>query len=610
VLESIDVTDIGVIVNASITPAPGLTVITGETGAGKTMLVTGLGLLWGGRAEASRVRHGCEQARVEGVIRVDDAALREKLDPIVDECGAEWDDDVLVLARTVSAEGRSRAFLGGRSVPAGVLARVAQHVVAVHGQDDQLRLLAPAQQRAALDRFAGSAVAENLAEYRSVYQELKAAVKLRADISSQAGERLRRAEELRDILQEYDNVSPGDGELKALDAEATRLGSSEQWRAALSDSITALRGSDEELSERGAHGALEEAIVSLKKAREIDVEVQPSLDRLLALQAELLDTTSDVIARLTSLDVDPGRLDFVEHRRALIRVLLQKLARIMNVDAQDDARRAAWIGEARQELAEIDDDADTLTELTGRIDELRARCAVAATKVSQARMAAAAELADRVTTELRDLAMPGARLEVRVTPRPVGQGIALTVHGGATSADRHGVDEIQFLLAFHGDDEARPLDKGASGGERSRIMLAMEVVLASVDPVPTMLFDEIDTGVGGRAAIEIGRRLARLSSHVQVLVVTHLPQVAAFADRHFVVRADPDGQVRAATVEQVEEDARLRELARMLAGLEESDTAMEHAAELVALGAAEQSGSTSLDDTRTVRRSGPTRSRR
>lgn len=609
-LESIDVSDIGVIVNATIAPAPGLTVITGETGAGKTMLVTGLGLLWGGRAEASRVRRGCEQARVEGVLRVEDDALRQRLNVIVDECGAQWDDDGLVLARTISAEGRSRAYLGGRSVPAGVLARIAEHVVAVHGQDDQLRLLAPAQQRAALDKFAGSPVAACLDDYRSVYHGLKAAVKQRAEISSQADERMRRAEHLRELLREHDAVAPGEGELSALDAEARRLGSSEQWRAALSASLTALRGADDELSGRGSQGLLEEAISSLKRAREIDAEVQSSLDRLLALQTELLDTTSDVVTRLSAQDLDPRRLDFVEQRRAAIRSLLLKITRSTEADAQDDALRFEWICKAREELAEIDDDAGTLSELSARIEELRARCAEAAADVSGVRLTAAATLADRVTAELQGLAMPGARLEVRVTPRPAGLGIAMTVAGVSTSADRHGVDEIQFLLAFHGDEEARPLDKGASGGERSRIMLALEVVLASVDPVPTMLFDEIDSGVGGRAAIEIGRRLAKLANHVQVLVVTHLPQVAAFGDRHYVVRADQDGQVRAATVERVEGDSRLRELARMLAGLEESDTAMEHAAELVALGASERAGADPVEDTRATRRSRPTRSPR
>jgi len=602
-LESIDVSDIGVIVTASIAPAPGLTVITGETGAGKTMLLTGLGLLWGGRADASRVRRGCEQARVEGVVRVHDQKLREKLNDIVDECGAQWDDDALVIARSVSAEGRSRAFLGGRSVPAGVLAQLANHLVAVHGQDDQLRLLSAAQQRSAVDRFGAAPIAESLERFRGVYQALKEAVKQRAEIVEHLDDRRRRAEQLRELLHEFDDVSPLDGELDSLDAEASRLGSSEQWRSLLADALEALRGSDDERTDGGALESLQAALAALKKARDIDDELQANVDRLQGLETELSDAVSDVGTRLSSLDIDPKRLDFVEQRRASIRALFVKVGREMGSDAHDDTLRAAWIERTRAELAEIGDDEGALSELSGRIEQLRVNCSDAASELSRERREAASRLADQVTAELHALAMPGARLEVRVVPRPPGQGIAVTVDGASTSADRHGVDDIEFLLAFHGEDAARPLDKGASGGERSRIMLAIEVVLASADPVPTMLFDEVDAGVGGRAAIEVGRRLAMLARHVQVLVVTHLPQVAAFGDRHFVVRADPDGQVRAATIEQVHDESRLRELARMLAGLEESKTAMEHAAELAALGAAERSGLPKAQDTRSARRS-------
>ena len=602
-LESIDVSDIGVIVNATIAPAPGLTVITGETGAGKTMLLTGLGLLWGGRADASRVRRGCEQARVEGVVRVRDLQLRKKLNEIVDECGAEWDDDALVIARSVSTEGRSRAYLGGRSVPAGVLAQLAGHLVAVHGQDDQLRLLSSVQQRAAVDRFGGAVIAESLERYRGIYEDLKEVVKQRAQIIAHLDERRHRAAQLLELLREHDEIAPLDGELDSLDSEAARLGSSEQWRSFLVDSLDALRGSDDEGTDGGALALIQSGLVALKKAREIDDELQPSVTRLQGLETEVADAASDLRARLSSLDVDPKRLDFVEQRRASIRALFVTIGRMMGADSHDDVLRAAWIERTRRELAEIGDDEGTLAELSSRIEQARSDCSDAATELSRSRREAAGRLADQVTSELHALAMPGARLEVRVSPRPSGQGIAVTVDGVSTSADRHGVDEVEFLLAFHGEDDARPLDKGASGGERSRIMLALEVVLASADPVPTMLFDEVDAGVGGRAAIEVGRRLAMLARHVQVLVVTHLPQVAAFGDRHFVVRADSDGQVRAATVEQVQDEARLRELARMLAGLEESDTALEHAAELAALGAAERLAAPTRKDTRSARRS-------
>lgn len=581
-LESVSLRDLGVIVAAEVECGPSLTVITGETGAGKTMLLTGLGLLWGDRADPSRVRQGSGQARVDGVIRVTDPAMRARLQGILDEAGGQWDQDALIVSRTVSAEGRSRAHLGGRTVPAGILAEVAGHLVAVHGQDDQMRLLSPRHQREVLDAYAGEEMQAALARYREVYDELKSAIQQRAQLTEQADSRRREAEDLRELLALIAEIDPQPGEALALRDEAARLAHADQIAGALAVATGILR---EGFAGQGVEDALAQAQSSLAPVSEHDATVEELVRRLASVSVNLSEIIIDLAAITTSLEGDPDRLDYVESRRARIAGLLRRVRTVTDVD--DERQIIEWSEQASQRLDELDDDPEQIHNLTQRIERLRELAGCHAEEISRLRQSVAVSLSARVTEELAGLAMPRARLAVTVRPRPVGEGLALQVSGVATSGDRHGVDDVAFGFATHEDDDPRPLAKGASGGERSRIMLALEVVLAGTDPVATMVFDEVDAGVGGRAAVEVGRRLARLARHTQVLVVTHLPQVAAFADRHLVVRAGADGQVTQASIEAVEGEQRHRELARMLAGLEDSKTAMAHAAELLDLAAAE-----------------------
>lgn len=601
VLESVSLHDLGVIVSADVECGPALTVITGETGAGKTMLLTGLGLLWGDRADPSRVRQGCSQARVDGVIRVSDPHLRERIQVILDECGGQWDDDSLIVSRTVSTEGRSRAHLGGRTVPAGVLTEVAGHLVAVHGQDDQMRLLSPRHQREALDAFAGEDLAEALAGYREVYQRLKAAIQRREALIADTEHRRREADDLRDLLEQVSQVDPQPGESESLREEAARLAHVDQIAGALAAAMTILReGSGNE----GVEDAIAQAQASLASVSAHDRGIAGLVERLGAISVSLSELIVDLASMTTSLEAEPDRLEYVEDRRARLGALMRRIAAVTG--EVDEAGVLEWTEGARARLAELEDDPEQIAALQQAIDDLRTQAAQCAEKVSVLRRAAATELSDRVTAELAGLAMPRARVAVMVRPRPPGEGLALQVSGIATSGDRHGVDEVAFELATHEDEDPRPLAKGASGGERSRIMLALEVVLADADPVPTMVFDEIDAGVGGRAAVEVGRRLGRLAQRTQVLVVTHLPQVAAFADHHLVVRSDADGQVTQTSIESVEGQDRHRELARMLAGQEDSATAMAHAAELLDLAAESKAGS-SGSDTPAKRRKGSAR---
>jgi DNA repair protein RecN (Recombination protein N) len=562
---------LGVIDDATLELDSGLTVLTGETGAGKTMVVTGLTLLGGGRAEASRVADGARRAVVEGRFSAEPAAVA-----VADEVGAEPDDDgTLIAVRTVGADGRSRAHLGGRSVPVGVLGRLAEATLAVHGQNDQLRLLRPAQQRALLDRFAGETVAEPLARYRAVRSEW---LRISAELAERRDGARRLAQEadlLRHGLTEITAVDPQPREDVELVAHARRLAESDDLRAVASAAQAALVGAEDVPDVPAALALIGEARHRLAAAGDAELS---ALDARLAEALALLgDVGAELTGYLDRLDADPERLASVLSRQAELKALTRKYAA-----AVDGV--LAWAAAARERLGSLDVSDDALAALTARRDGLAVELAEHAAAVTAARTKAAGRLAADTTAELAFLAMPDARLLVAVTQRAAGAGAAEVVRVGRRElvAGAEGVDEVELRLVAHAGASPQPLHKGASGGELSRVMLALEVALAGADPVPTMVFDEVDAGVGGRAAVEIGRRLARLASRHQVIVVTHLPQVAAYADRHLVVdKSRRDGGKARSRVRTLAEDERIVELARMLAGLDDTDTGRAHAEELL-----------------------------
>ncbi|WP_028927793.1 DNA repair protein RecN [Pseudonocardia acaciae] len=581
---------LGVIDDATLEPHPGLTVLTGETGAGKTMVVTGLTLLGGGRAESSRVSEGVGRALVEGRFAAGEPALR-----IAEEVGAEADEDgTLIAVRTVNADGRSRAHLGGRSVPVGVLSRLSEAVLAVHGQNDQLRLMRAGEQRAVLDRFAGDAVDRPLADYRDVRERWRQACAELVERRDSARELAREADLLRHGLSEIGAVNPQPGEDVALVEEARRLAAADDLRSAAGGARLAVAGGDGEASAAvdeppGALGLLGEARRLLGGAGD------PALERLeprLAEAAVLLGDVADELGGyLESLDADPERLQAVLARQSELRALTRKYA----ADSDGVLR---WAEQAEQRLAGIDTSDEAIAELEARRDKLAGELAGHAEAVSAARREAAGRLAGAVTEELSGLAMPDARLLVELSRRELDgpaahggrDGGGLELGGRWVAAGPDGVDEVELRLVPHAGSPPVPLHKGASGGELSRVMLALEVVLADADPVPTMVFDEVDAGVGGRAAVEIGRRLARLAASHQVIVVTHLPQVAAYADRHVVVDkrgASGNGVVKG-RVRTLGEPDRVVELARMLAGLDDTSTGRAHAEELLATASREK----------------------
>lgn len=592
VLAEMRIQGLGVIEEAALELHPGFTVVTGETGAGKTMVVTGLHLLSGGRSDASKVRAGSAKAIVEG--RFTDITGEHAL-RILSDAGAEADEDGSVIAaRSVSADGRSRAHLGGRSVPVGVLGELSEQILAVHGQNSQLRLLRPAEQRAVLDRFAGEAVADPLAAYRKIRHEWLLVARELTERRARSRELAQQADLLRHGLAEIDAVEPAPGEDTELTEQVKRLAAVDELRDTASAAQLAIAGSAEgDPDLPGALGLLAEARRRLGSAEDATLrDFEPRLSEASVLLGEV---SRELASYLGTLDADPERLEAILARQAELKKLTRKYA--ADIDGV-----LAWADDARARLAGMDTSEEALEELAARRDVLAGELAEHAARLSSARRAAAEELAKRITGELSGLAMGQAAIEVTVRSREAdaADATALTVEGRTLAAGPDGVDDVELLLRAHAKAPALPVHKAASGGELSRVMLAIEVVLAHADTVQTLVFDEVDAGVGGRAAVEIGRRLARLARTHQVLVVTHLPQVAAFADRHLVVdKGTADGVTRSG-VRTLDDDERVTELARMLAGLDDTETGRAHAEEL--LRAAEEFAESAVAGTRRTRR--------
>ncbi|MBO0607764.1 DNA repair protein RecN [Myceligenerans salitolerans] len=581
-LEEIAIENLGVIRGARVPLSEGLTVITGETGAGKTMVLTGLNLLMGGKADPQSVRPGADRAAVEGRIRVSGhptAAAR------VDEAGGELEDDGTVVVLRTIADGRSRAHLGGRAVPQGVLAEIADDLVTVHGQAEQLRLRTSAKQRDALDDFAGPVHQGVLAEYRTAWSERAGLLTEISGSEARAAERAREVELLRIGLEEIERVDPQPGEDTELAALIERLSNAEALRVAAGEAHQAMAGEDETGAQRSAIALIEAA----RRALEGGARSDPALGELATRSAEvgylINDLATDVAAYLDDLQADPGGLEAAHARMADLNGLTRSYGETI-----DDVLQ--WASDAGLRLLDLDDGGDRLESMKRRVAELDAELDRLAGVLTEARTAGAAELAEAVTAELHGLAMGGAHLEVTVAP--------------ADTLGPYGADQVTMLLVPHPGAPPSPLGKGASGGELSRVMLALEVALATSPHKQesgtrdgaeaaamrrTFVFDEVDAGVGGRAAVEVGRRLARLGRTTQVVVVTHLAQVAAFGDAHLVVTKSTgdtagdddagDGMITVTGVREVTDESRVVELARMLSGQDDSATARRHALELL-----------------------------
>jgi len=561
-------------------------VLTGETGAGKTMVVTSLHLLSGARADAGRVRLGADRAVVEGRFTLDEvnATARGDAEQVLEAAAAVADDDGTVIAiRTVGSDGRSRAHLGGRGVPASVLADFTAPLLIVHGQNDQLRLQRPEQQLRALDQFADAAVGPLLREYTEQRRAWLDARNALLERTARSREMAVEAERLTQALAEIDAIAPEPGEDERLVAEIRRLSDLDSLREAAATAHEALAGPEDDPGENA--GALDALGVARSRVEGSEDPALAALGpRLADAIAVVVDLTTELSGYLSDLPSDPGALDSMLTRQAELKSLTRKYA--PDIDGV-----LAWADDARTKLESLDVSEEALAALAAEVEAGADRVRAVAVKLSQARTTAAGELAAAVSEELGGLAMGKARLDVEVRPVPAGpqDSAPLLIDGTELHAGPAGVDEVELRLAAHSGAQSLPLNKSASGGELSRVMLALEVVLAGNEHGVTMVFDEVDAGVGGRAAVEIGRRLARLARTHQVIVVTHLAQVAAFADTHLVVNKSDDGEgavdsgVRALT-----QDERIVELARMLAGLDDTETGRAHAWELLNIARAER----------------------
>lgn len=552
-IESISIRNLGVIQQAELKLGKGFTALTGETGAGKTMVLTALDLALGGRADSSAIRAGESSLFVEGIWQLADPQILQK----VEELGAQTDGNELIVNRTVTSEGRSRAAISGASVPIGVLAELSQSLVAVHGQSEQLRLRSATAQRAALDSFGGVTLQSALENYRQLFQQYQETQKRIDRLQNASSQDQRKLEALKEFLLEFEKLNPALDEDKEVSEKISRLSNVEQLRIAVTTAHEALSSE----GEFDAMSLIGTARRSLEAASQDDPALEDYAKALSESLEQIRDVSTSLASYLNDLDADPIALEQLMQRRAALNAFAKKYQEELNTLIDS-------VPEAKAEVLDLESGDDQLEKLEQQFAALEAQLGSAARTLTSIRKTKAKDLEEQVNAELAALAMAGASLNVVISE--------------LSDFESNGLDRVEFLLASHPGAEPRPLGKGASGGELSRIMLAIELVLAGNQPLPTLIFDEVDAGVGGAAAVELGKRLKRLSESTQVIVVTHLPQVAAFADTQLRVQKNSNGEFTASSVEQLDETSRVAELARMLSGNAESEVAQAHARELLA----------------------------
>lgn len=557
-IESLDISNLGVIANAHVDFGPGLVVVTGETGAGKTMVLSSLQLLLGARADAALVRSGTERLSVDGIF-----SITPDIGSRVEDAGGLVEGDELIVGRSVRAAGRSRAHLGSRPVPASVLADIVGSMVTIHGQSDQIRLTGEAAQRRALDHFGGSAHAAVVEEYRAAF---RGAVDIKHRLDSLRGDATERAEEIEDLRAAIDQIEaldPQPGEEENLVREAARLTNVEDLRGLMGASLGFLKG-DDRGDYAGAVEAARSAYAQLDEASRFDEAVADFVARARNQALELDALADDLSSYLSRLDADPQRLAQIHARRAALKDALRGRA-------ADIEGLLAWVQEARVRLAELSAPASDPALVEEELRAAQEHVLACGSRLTVARATLAAELASGVNEELHALSMPDATLHIDLE---------------ATKPTSHGCESVVFRLQPHPHAPARPLGQGASGGELSRVMLALELMLGRTEASSTFIFDEIDAGIGGQTATEVGARLKRLAASRQVIVVTHLAQVAAFGDQHLVIeKSDGTTQVR-----EVRGEAREAELTRMMGGDPHSAAARRHASQVLASAVSQSQG--------------------
>ena len=565
-LEEISIRNLGIIEHSELELGRGFNVLTGETGAGKTMILTALNLVLGGKSDSSLVRHGADRLVATAQISIPESS-REK----IDEIGAEVEGSSLIVTRAVNSDGKSKASCGGVTVPAGTLADVTEPLIEIHGQTANAQIVKPARQRELLDRFGGLTVATALTDYQQKYTEyveLKERIKvMKASANKRDGE----IAELQEFLAAWSKLKAVRSEPSSVDDEIRRLSSVEDLRIASSGALSAL-----DSEESGALTFLHSARRFLDGAKGKDSNLEEIAERVAESLYILDDAATDLASYVTGLEADPERLDYLHNRKAELNLFIKRWGGAGEADDELVAL-AAKAKSGKESITDLQGGDERIAELEIELSEIKKLLLAAAKSLTSARREAADALSTLVTAEIQALAMPHTKFFAEITSPDYSMALK------ESDFTLLGCDEVAMLIQGQSDGPRIALGKGASGGEMSRIMLALEVVIAKTHPVGTYIFDEVDAGVGGKAAIEVGKRLHLLAQSSQVIVVTHLPQVAAWADTHFVVKKSSDGSVVQSGVSKLGQSERVEEIARMLAGLEESTSAREHAAELLAM---------------------------
>jgi len=565
-LEEISIKNLGIIESSTLELGRGLNVLTGETGAGKTMILTALNLVLGGKSDQSLVRTGSDR-----LVASASFDIHKPLQSVLEDEGAVIDEGSLILTRSINADGKSKAAAGGVSVTAGVLTKIGENLIEVHGQSANQQIVKSSKQRELLDRFAGLELARSLSTYQEVYAsylELKNRLKAMKDASSKRDGEIA---ELEEFSLAWTKLKAVRGEAATTEDEINRLSSVEDLRIASTGSIAALE--DEE------SGALT-SLGLAKKYLEVAKGKDSKLDQILTSVSEAFFLAVEAARELASyssgLEADPNRLNVLQTRKAEIIAFVKRWGSSSDLDGQlvELSQRAK---SAKLAILDLHGGDERIAELEVELLETKKTLINSAAALSKLRNTYAVKLGQEVTHEISQLAMPHTTFYVQV------ETIDYASELKESDFTTLGCDEVSMLIEGHPGATKIALGKGASGGEMSRIMLGLEVVIAKTHPVGTYIFDEVDAGVGGKAAIEVGKRLHKLAQHAQVIVVTHLPQVAAWGDTHFVVRKSSDGVVTQSGVQKLTESERVDEIARMLAGLEESTSAKEHASELLSL---------------------------
>lgn len=547
--------NVAVIEAVTLPLAGGLNVLTGETGAGKSLIVGALGLLLGERAAADRIRAGQERATVEATF---DARGLDAVRAWLDARGIDADDETLILKREVSGAARSRAWVNGTAVTVAVLRALGAQLITVHGQHEAQQLLDATAQRSVLDAYAGAT--ELAHRVSSAHARVLAVRETRTALEARRQAAAQRADYLRFLVDEIDAARLQPGEEEQLDAEHRRLAHAEELRRTAEVIVGTLQGDEGAVLDR--LGSVQRALGSLQR-------IDPSLDRLQASSDAayyaLDELARELAAYADSIEADPSRLRVVDARRALLHQLVRK-----HGPTVDDVLATAE--QARTELALVDDIDSARATVERELQQALAAHGAVAAELTRLRTTAARTLADAVRALLPELGMVDGRFLVQLAP--------------LAEAGAYGAEAVQFLVALNAGTAAGPLDRVASGGELARVMLAVSTVLARLQAVPTLVFDEVDAGVGGAVAWQVGALMRRVASHHQVLAISHLAQIAACAHHHVVVRKARTEGFTTSDTETVRGDARVLELARMLGGDAEREVSRAHARELLERGAA------------------------